>query len=38
MLKEKEEENGELKEKRERSNVDRKGIRGWRTQRQKRKI
>ena len=32
------EENGELKEKRERSNVDRKGVREWRTQREKRKI
>ena len=31
-------ENGELKEKRERSNVDRKGVREWRTQREKRKI
>ena len=28
----------ELKEKRERSNVDRKGVREWRTQREKRKI
>ena len=26
------------KEKRERSNVDRKGVREWRTQREKRKI
>ena len=38
MLKEKEEENGELKLKRERSNVYRKGVREWRTQREKRKI
>ena len=28
----------ELKEKRERSNVDRKGVREWRTQGEKRKI
>ena len=28
----------EIKEKRERSNVDRKGVREWRTQREKRKI
>ena len=38
MLTAKEKENGELKEKRERSNVDRKGVREWRTQREKRKI
>ena len=38
MLKEKEKENGELKEKRERSNVDRKAVREWRTQGEKRKI
>ena len=38
MLTEKEQENGGLKEKRERSNVDRKGVRGWRTQRETRKI
>ena len=28
----------ENSKKRERSNVDRKGVRGWRTQREKRKI
>ena len=33
MLTEKEQENGELKEKRERYNVDRKGVRDWRPQR-----
>ena len=38
MLKEKEQGNGELKEKREISNVDRKGVRGGRIQREKRKI
>ena len=38
MFTEKDEENGELKEKRERSNVDRKGVREWRTQGEMRKI
>ena len=38
MLTEKEQENGGLKEKSERSNVDRKGVREWRTQGEKRKI
>ena len=38
MLTEKEQENGELKEKRERSNVERKGVREQRTQKGKRKI
>ena len=38
MLTEKELENGELKEKRERSNVDRKGVREWGTQIEKGKI
>ena len=38
MLTEKEQENGGLKEKRERSNVDRKVVREWRTQGEKRKI
>ena len=33
MLTEKEQENGELKEKRERFNVERKGVREWRTER-----
>ena len=33
MLTEKEQEVGELKGKRERSNVDRKGVREWRTHR-----
>ena len=33
MLTEKEQEKGELKEKRERSNVDRKGVSEWRNQR-----
>ena len=37
-LTEKEKENGEFKDKRERSNVDRKGVREQRTQREKRKI
>ena len=38
MLTEKEQENGELKENRERSNVERKGVREQRTQKEKRKI
>ena len=38
MLTEKEQENGELKEKRGRSNVDRNGVREWRTQRERRKV
>ena len=38
MLTEKEQENGELKEKRGRYNVDRKGVREQRTQRERRKV